>query len=49
MKHYDEDFEQYGKIREKLRSRLLFGIGRSEFTCKLFLEVKVVYKVKYLV
>ena len=45
MKHYDEDFEQYGEIRETFRSRLFFGIGNSEFTCKLFL----VYKVKYLV
>ena len=41
MKHFIEDCEQYEEIREKLRSRLFFGTGNSEFSCKLFLEVKV--------
>ena len=41
MKHQMKECEQYGEIREKLRSRLFFGTGNSEFSCKLFLEVKV--------
>ena len=41
VKHFIEDCEQYEEIREKLRSRLFFGTGNSEFSCKLFLEVKV--------
>ena len=41
MKHFIEECEQYEEILEKLRSRLFFGTGNSEFSCKLFLEVKV--------
>ena len=41
MKHFIEECEQYEEIREKLRSRLFFGTGNSEFSCKLFLEVRV--------
>ena len=41
VKHFIEDCEQYEEIGEKLRSRLFFGTGNSEFSCKLFLEVKV--------
>ena len=40
MKHYIEDCEQYVEIREKLKSKMFFTIGRSEFSCKMFLEVK---------
>ena len=40
VKHYSEDFEQYEEIRERLKSRLFFGIGNGGFSCKLFLEVK---------
>ena len=39
--HYIEDCEQYEEIREMLRSRLFYGTGSSEFSCKLFLGVKV--------
>ena len=38
VKHFIEDCEQYEEIREKFRSRLFFGTGNSEFSCKLFLE-----------
>ena len=38
MKHFIEECEQYEEIREKLRSRLFFGTGNCEFSCKLFLE-----------
>ena len=41
VKHFIEECEQYEEIREKFRSRLFFGTGNSEFSCKLFLEVKV--------
>ena len=41
MKHFIEECEQYEEIREKLRSRLFFGTGNSEFSCKLFFEVKL--------
>ena len=41
MKHCIKDCEQYGEIREKVRSRLFVGIGSGDFSCKLFLEVKV--------
>ena len=40
VKHYIEDCEQYVEIREKLKSKMFFTIGRSEFSCKMFLEVK---------
>ena len=39
MKHFIEEYEQYEEIREKLRFRLFYGTGNSEFSCKL--EVKV--------
>ena len=41
VKHYSEYCEQYEEIREKLKSRLFFCMGNGEFSCKLFLEVKV--------
>ena len=41
MKHFIEECEQYEEIREKLRSKLFFCSGKSEFSSKLFLEVKV--------
>ena len=39
--HFIEECEQYEEIREKLRSTLFFGTCNSEFSSKLFLEVKV--------
>ena len=33
--------DHYEEIQERLRSRLLFGTGNSEFSCKLFLVAKV--------
>ena len=41
VKHYIEDCEQYVETREMLRARLFYGTGSSEFSCKLFLEVKM--------
>ena len=40
MKHYIEDCEQYVEIGEKLKSKMFFTIGRSEFSCKMFLDMK---------
>ena len=42
MKHSFEHCEQYEDILEKLRSRLFFSIGKSEFSCKLFLRLFLV-------
>ena len=41
MKRYTEDCKQYEEIREILRSRLFYGTGSGEFSCKLFLGVKM--------
>ena len=40
MKHYIEDCEQHVEIREKFMSKIFFTVGSSEFSCKMFLEVK---------
>ena len=40
VKHYIEDCEQHVEIRERLMSKLFFTIGSSEWSCKMFLEVK---------
>ena len=40
VKHYKEDCEQHVNIREKLMSKMFFAIGISEWSCKIFLEVK---------
>ena len=40
VKHYIEDCEQYVETRETLKARLFYGTGSSEFSYKLFLEVK---------
>ena len=41
VKHYIEDCEQCVETRETLKARLFNGTGSSEFSCKLFLEVKM--------
>ena len=40
VKHYIEDCEQHVEIRERLMSKMFFTIGSSEWSCKMFLEVK---------
>ena len=40
VKHYIEDCEQHVEIKERLMSKMFFTIGSSEFSCKMFLEVK---------
>ena len=40
MKHYIEDCEQHVEIRERLMSKMFFTIDSSEWSCKMFLEVK---------
>ena len=41
MKRYIKDYKQYVETRELLRARLFYGTGSSEFSCKLFLEMKM--------
>ena len=42
VKCYIEDCVQHVDIREKLMSKMFFAINSSEFSCKMFFEVKAV-------